>query len=135
MKEHVLYSESLALNEIGFDEECLAYYPLEGTLLLRGCKYVSVEPDFIKNSDSLLATNDDAITAPLYQQVFRWFRDVHKYMVYPTWNLDDTFDFRVQKMSGHAMLSGELAHHVIKSKSYGEAELACLKKLIEIVKI
>ena len=52
------------------------------------------------------------LKAPLYQQAFRWFRD--KYDEHHTWRLQ-------------TILSVE------DYETYEEAELACLKKLIEIV--
>jgi hypothetical protein len=73
------------------------------------------------------------IPAPLYQQAFRWFRENH---------LLFTSIFMYGDMNGYLFKIDELEHNGIflryKSEeledTYEEAELACLKKLIEIVK-
>ena len=60
-KEFVPYDESLALKELGFDEDCFGYY-------------VNAELDLTwKFSDcSLYQDTHISILAPLYQQAFRW---------------------------------------------------------------
>ena len=55
---------------------------------------------------------DEIVNAPLYQQAFRWFRE--KYKQSHIWMMDDLLD------------TGEY--------TFEEAQDACLRKLIEIVK-
>lgn len=70
--------------------------------------------------------------APLYSQAFRWFREKH--------NLDKTIDSWTEQpmideiwdKAYQYYINGE-AHHPY-FKTYEDAELECLKKLIEIVK-
>jgi hypothetical protein len=119
-KEFIPYEQALALKELGFDEPCFGYYielrnPQEGILTIDKCE-----------------NNIDGVSAPLYQQAFRWFRE--KY------DLDKTIDnWTEQPMNGEIWdkvyqyyINGESYHPYFKT--YKEAELACLKKLIEIVK-
>ena len=64
IKEFVPYDCALALKELGFDEPCLGYYSAlnEGRL----CRYEQLEFEYCKN------TLQPLVTAPLYQQAFRW---------------------------------------------------------------
>ena len=59
-KDFVPYEPSLALKELGFDELCIKYYWTDGM--------------FTKTYESPLNHNkrDNLISAPLYQQAFRW---------------------------------------------------------------
>ena len=62
--------------------------------------------------------------APLYQQAFRWFREKHN--VFSSVNVNYCY-----KIYNNDELFEESNEH----NNYEEAELACLKKLIEIVKV
>ncbi len=59
------------------------------------------------------------LKAPLYQQAFRWFRDNYHLHITIT-------SFRSKWRMGHTVVK--------MYDTYEEAELACLRKLIEIVK-
>ena len=118
-KEFVTYEIALALKELGFDEECLGWYNPK--------KFVfAVELGFVKNSENWLLLNQ--CTVPLWQQAFRWFRDKH--------NLDSWIYCSDESKGYFAII---LKHKRFVSyneqfDTYEEAELACLIKLIEIVK-
>ena len=120
-KEFIPYEQALELKELGFDEECFAFYDY----------YTKGAPLKIYDSQS------DCIgeAAPLYQQAFRWFRDrklsdccVCRYQgnndggIYYYYVI--TKDFGVE----------ETRHFKEGFFTYEESELACLKKLIDIVK-
>ena len=107
-KEFLPYEQALALKELGFDEECLAAY-LDNKLHynLIGHPYTS---------------HAERLAAPLCQQAFRFFREKHN-LVHSV-DIDDTDTYFV-------CVDTEIWG---KYKTYPEAELACLKKLIEIVK-
>ena len=120
-KEFVPYELALELKELGFDEECLSAF----------------FDDKIKRCDYVQNSKSNYLSAPLYQQAFRWFRE--KYSL--TW--EHQFDD-----SNISLYVGEMAYpdnnlyffKIIEveygryNKAYEEAELECLKKLIEIVK-
>jgi len=115
-KEFIPYEEALALKELGFDEECLAHYD-DGTL---GIGKVAYNKRY--KISSYLWT-----LAPLYQQSFRWFREKH-----------DLFSF-VRKGKGiddNVFYCYEIQSHRLSNSydTYEEAELTCIKKLIEVVK-
>ena len=126
-KEFVPYEQALALKELGFDEPCLAHLIGFGDGTIENGKYVInyqqvfYPNDFIESDDKAeeLGLHPFGICGvPLYQQAFRWFRE--KY------NLKDKY--------------GVFPHHtimfnyIIGGGKEEEAELACLLKLIEIVK-
>jgi hypothetical protein len=115
-KEFIPYEQALALKELGFDEPCFAYYgEINGGEIMLFLK---------KNFDNQALY----ILAPLYQQAFRWFREKHNidsYHIEPTNNMFSNF---------YGVLGLRTATFNGGFKTYEEAELACLKKLIEIVK-
>lgn len=77
-----------------------------------------------------------AVYSPLYQQAFRWFRK--RYKIYHKINLHDPDNGKSWRFQLD-YIGGEIAyiHRSTKESyfnTYEEAELVCLKKLIEIVK-
>jgi hypothetical protein len=115
-KEFVPYEPSLALKELGFDEPCFGYYSMHDSYLFQN-KVESVPEGFI--------------LTPTFSQAFRWFRE--KY------DLNKTIDSWTEQPMGDEIwdnayqyyVNGEAYHPYFKT--YEEAELECLKKLIEIV--
>jgi len=65
------------------------------------------------------------IQIPLYQQAFRWFREKYGYLSYIDMDNYSFYRFTIYKGKGIS----EAPYH-----TYEEAELECLKKLIEILK-
>ena len=65
----------------------------------------------------------EVLKAPLYQQAFRWFREKHN-----LGHMINGIGFESFVMN----VGGIVA--IFNVKTYEEAELACLRKLIEIVK-
>lgn len=119
-KEFVPYQESLELKELGFDEPCLAYYielrnPSEGILTIDKCE-----------------NNIDGVLTPTLSQAFRWFRDKHNInnCIIP---LIDEAGF-VYKYQAIVHREESAIERVGGFDTHEEAELACLRKLIEIVK-
>jgi hypothetical protein len=138
-KEFIPYEQALALKELGFDEPCILLY--RGLDTQPVCQ-MDYEFKTEKNSDY----NDETnywLTVPTYSQAFRWFREKHElscsveltdnsrhyyfdFTIYDSknrdWNDEDCFD------------SCRRIYDDGKFGTYEEAELECLKKLIEIVK-
>ena len=113
-KEFIPYEEALALKELGFDEPCLSSFDENKNL------FKVWENDMVNGRTICLA--------PLYQQAFRWFREKHNidsYHIEPTNNMFGNF---------YGVLGLRTATFNGGFKTYEEAELACLKKLIEILK-
>jgi len=72
--------------------------------------------------------NGATIAAPLHQQAFRWFREKYQLHngIYPYY---DEYQFQIKdfRLPTNTPINGGLM-------KYEEAELACLKTLIEIIK-
>lgn len=113
-KEFVPYEQALELKQLGFDEPCLATH---GYLEL------------------FIGTNDGHLKAPLYQQAFRWFREKYGLCYFPDIGSFD-FSFRIFDLKKDRNLMENILHPIGFNfeGTYEEAELACLKKLIEIIK-
>jgi hypothetical protein len=118
-KEFIPYEQALALKELGFDEPCLGYYTGD-------TMHFVLRPLMLRANE--LASY--VVTAPLFQQGFRWFREKYGLwnMIYPR----DGWNYVIQGIDETISCTGESFHNV-EIKSYEEAELECLKKLIEIV--
>lgn len=116
-KEFIPYQESLELKELGFDEECFAMY----------MKDIFKSRCWCKNSefgDKILFTS-----APTFSQAFRWFRE-EGYVSYVEVLNTGKYDY---------MLISKNFTEVVDFNdgsfdTYEEAELGCLRQLIEIVK-
>ena len=114
-KEFVPYELAVKLKELGFDEPCLGNYRLPSNRLI-------TEWEINNTPEHVLG-----ISVPLYQQAFRWFREKYE--------LCSTIMFRVSMEDSNEywdwLIKGEevVYRHF---KTYEEAELACLEKLVEI---
>lgn len=123
-KEFVPYELAVKLKALGFDEPCIGYY-YNGKIC------------FDSPGVSLPGPSGEQ-PLPLYQQAFRWFREKHK-LQHHIWSgkLNHIF-------YGYDILNIEEQEFVVNNSdigggdcdydTYEEAEQACLKKLIEIVK-
>jgi hypothetical protein len=120
-KEFVPYELAVKLKELGFNEPCLAYYDVdEGYNIGYTFCYSDRE-----------SQPEIGYSAPLFQQVFRWFREKYNY------NHSIVFTkhpFGTDEYQYMILLEDDECVE-INFKTYEEAELACLKKLIEIVKL
>jgi hypothetical protein len=132
-KEFVPYQPSLDMKELGFDEPCFSYYKND---------QLSEILEEVINSKMRNVNNeiDDYISAPTFSQCFRWFREKYNLRGFIGFRPNvKQFDCHIYDMS----LSGkeyvkqrtmEEYNKDPKVGTYEEAELECLKKLIEIVK-
>jgi len=149
-KEFVLYNEALVLKELGFDEPCFAnFFNYVGSKPQLSLPNSSVFGDnyLFKNSvdntqnENLNAVTNKNCSAPLYQQIFRWFEEKYglfsNILDYPSCSLRCFFSINKYE---HNIFKQEIYNCIShdKTKLYNtrrEAELACLKELIKIVKI
>ena len=120
-KEFVPYEPALALKELGFDEPCIGYYLCRNSAF--GIDDLLITTEWI----DLLPYDSSSCKAPTYSQAFTWFREKYDLFCWiEKFHKDETYIFQIPpanftKIQGHF-------------KTYEEAELACLIKLIEIVK-
>ena len=120
--EFIPYEQALELKELGFNEPCLASYE---TAFGKGIYF---ELGYIIDGPK------NYVLTPLYQQAFRWFRDKgyhisirKRYFQYGK----SEFNYFIYPPNSNEHLEDNLLDEY---ETYEEAELACLKKLIEIVK-
>jgi hypothetical protein len=106
-KEFAPYELAVKLKQLGFDEPCFGYYDEGGNLYTEMQEY---------------------LPAPLYQQAFRWFREKYnlKGYVEPVEYLDGTPDTYHWSIFNNCNSGNDQLTHE-------EAELECLKKLIQII--
>jgi len=131
-KEFVSYEQALALKELGFDDKTLKSY--DTSVILVNGKYLL--------DDWYDVSTVDEVKAPLHQQAFRWFRE--KFSIQAT--IEPTKDqYRFELGFNYWIWNtktGEEWFTEPKDRpagdyvfdTYEEAELECLKKLIEITK-
>jgi hypothetical protein len=113
-KEFVTYEQALTLKELGFDEECFAYY-------------YNKELSF-----GARVAYGEVIESPLKQQVFRWFREKYK-LVYEIQFGDGKIWIRYGYNSYVRALELDTNNNEF-FHTYEEAENACIDKLIELAK-
>jgi hypothetical protein len=120
-KEFIPYEQSLELKELGFDETCLAYYEL-GNFNLKPIPMKDEISSFHSNRNALM------IASPLYQQAFRWFRDVHGLNGVVEGSKKHGFEWCIFPDLDYYMKPPN------NFNTYEESEMACLRRLIEVVK-
>ncbi len=126
-REFVPYAEALDLKELGFE-----------------CDYYFLEYDtegYLQQKGLLSQHNLEYIIAPLYQQAFRFFRENHELLNHITSHLnpygedgalEESYGYRI--MINRDGWKCNVWEKLSIYDSYEEAELECLRKLIEIVK-
>lgn len=129
--EFIPYEQALDLKELGFNEECIACYTENA--------YGSTKEQKIQFFNNPIGVNDDYVfvSAPLYQQAFRWFRENYN-MLANVYSNASGFLYEYHDTIGgtHRYGSGFTGDCEDSGTftSFEKAQLACLKKLIEIVK-
>ena len=150
--EFVSYEIALKLKELGFDEPCMYAWCVtvkhrveyDGEISLR----TDGNPSGIyykgKNFNEKYDSNKNKIqcSAPLYQQVFRWFREQFNWQS----SIEATNDQHSHKLGYNHFIwnniTGEEYHTMPKDspfgdwcfKTYEEAQIACILDLISIIK-
>ena len=123
-KEFIPYEQALALKELGFDEPCFANYNPNFNL------YHS-EKNYLFNLKGTILENNEC-KSPTFSQAFRWFREKYLLFGYSFPNDYQKYGYRIVEMTSNE--NKELVYDWGTKDSVEEAELECLKKLIEIVK-
>ena len=118
--EFIPYEQALALKELGFDEPCFMTY-LNGKL---------DKELFLFNHSIRSHSTQEFTSAPTFSQVFRWFREKYDLFTQDFIDLDNKFTKNIVKV----LKNGQDFFYLDYYKTYEEAELECLKKLIEIIK-
>ena len=141
-KEFIPYELALRMKVLGFDEPCITFYPVNltqpligdyATLGLNG-KYSSIK-DGYRNSVCLNQLwkkrykQDYAnVAAPTYSQAFRFFRE--KYDLH---HVIHQFTFKKGTDEEYLAEVAKADDTFSECRTYEDAEVACLEKLIEII--
>lgn len=126
-KEFVPYQQALELKELGFDEPCFGKF--YHNHLEIGGSWLNSEFNKDKKDGNIFTS------APLYQQVFRWFRETYKldsYMKPATLKTGKVYDFYIWFTDGKG--DEDLFIGMDNLYSYEEAELECVNFLITTLK-
>lgn len=129
-KEFVTYELAVKLKELGFNEPCFAWYVSKKY----GLEFGKV------TKENLF---DEGVLAPTFSQVFIWFEDNQQ--LYPSVVIDQTsypkYAFEIASFFGNPKDLTEKDwgwNEMILSKNLYrtrlEAEIECLKKLLELIK-
>jgi hypothetical protein len=130
--EVVSYKQAIVLDEIGYDTihwfgNAASLYDIMGYHAM-----------YVNYGIMLSGINDGYISAPLKQQVFRWFRNMYGFHFY-SYEIKLYPDGDYPTKIWHGKINDEFVNTengLAKSHfySYEEAENACIDKLIELVK-
>lgn len=117
--EFIPYPLALRMKALGFDKACFGGW----------------SHPFENNKNGFLQLNQECdydIKAPTYYQAFKWFRNEHNiyHIILPSYSDNKIFKDRFFfEIAFDKKIRQELDYH----KTYEEAELACLEKLLDIV--
>jgi hypothetical protein len=121
-KDFLPYELSLKMKQLGFDEPCMYYVDEQNNSFIY---------NFQTHPDEFIEwCGVTVISTPLFQQCFRWFREKYKFNHSIIFHKHPfgTDDYQ------YLILLDEDEFLETGFNTYEEAELECLKKLIEIVK-
>ncbi len=140
-QEFVPYVESLELKNLGFDEQCFGVYSITENFQFiqefENQQYINNSNEIIEKCKSI------SCTAPLFQQAFEYFRKKYKLeglilpqdksalLPLPSYFIA-VISYRNQEWK--ELFNSTNEHTLLHYITNEDAELACLKKLIEIVK-
>jgi hypothetical protein len=118
-KDFAPYQPSIDMKELGFDEPCFGSFDIHSKQLYK-TRYESEQNDFY-------------LLAPTFSQAFRFFREKYEYISFIRGRKSMGFDYTLSDVPTNLSKRDTFqSPHVYQT--YEEAELACLIKLIEIVK-
>jgi hypothetical protein len=142
-KEFVPYELAVRLKPLGFNENCIMQWHYSNDLIF--CVYNWGNPKYKTNLESKSESLGDCISAPTFSQAFRWFREKHNVRQNIMDFIDDEvgieWDYEIATIGTDLDENGNYKPLIEystddenrKFKTYEEAELACLTKLIEIL--
>jgi hypothetical protein len=127
--EFVPYELAVKLKQLGFDEPCFAIWKNDKLISVGGHWGMNITHSMFGFEDDMFAL--DECRAPLFQQAFRWFRE--KYGLEGVTQQAEDYIWYKWKISQYNENGKKYVYDWYEYKTYEEAELVCLEKLIEIV--
>lgn len=135
------FKEAKQLKKLGFDMECFGHFENEEKILRISYESHPHIPEEHKDRPAMFIHDNRnsknpqwMITAPTYQQVFQWFREEHNLTSHIHWTVGGKWDYTIEKSIPRDLLDMSPIRYRVDIETYEEAELACLRKLIEIIK-
>jgi hypothetical protein len=123
-KEFVPYVLAVKLKELGFDEPCFGFYSkIYGLMMVK-----------TSGSSSLYKDAGECLS-PTYSQAFRWFREKYHIIGEVKFKGGKTTKTAWYDYVIYSEIDWNDENPSKQWKTYEEAELACLEKLIEIVEL
>ena len=127
-KEFIPYEEALELKELGFNEPCFGKYLSSAQSNWKVYELIlemGMNEEFEDNRNVYFL--DGACSAPTFSQAFKWFREKHNH---------NSFIYHHKTVNNLVYFAYILDNDLFETnfKIYEEAQLACLRKLIEIIK-
>ena len=117
-KDFIEYPEALELKELGFDEPCFDFYDNDKELFYND-----------GNNDKIHIGN--GTDTPTYSQAFRWFREKYGHHFQPFVDDNQTFGYLITYFTDEGRIDKPIKRGF---KTPEEAEIVCLRQLIEILK-
>ena len=118
-KEFIPYELALELKELGFNENCLAFYDKESKLIITGVAKLRYSPK---------------LYTPTFSQAFRFFREKYHIIGEVKYKGGKTTKTAWYDYVIYSEIDWNDENPNEQWKKHEDAELECLKKLIEIVK-
>lgn len=127
-KEFIPYEQALALKELGFNEPCFAVYFGNGSNEL-----FTINPSTSKELTKKMVELGH-IPCPTFSQAFRFFRE--KYNIYASYGITNDYKEEENGFCISNFIDGKMNYLYTNWEvgTYEQAELECLRKLIEICK-
>ena len=133
IKDFISFKQALALKELGFTDACYKMSQHRKSCEERdqpgGCQLNNIQCQY---PDCTIDNTIEPIGLPLFQQAFRWFREKHNLVAYPSICSNSTWSAWFMGIPYNP--EDGIMNDIDGFTTYEEAELACLNKLIEIVK-
>lgn len=127
--EFVPYDLAKELKELGFNRPTMAYYDTEDGKL---------KPIPMKQEINSFESSDNSlmVAAPLYQQVFKWFREKYNMLITIENGINGYYCyFRHRELGKLPFEEFWINTQDYPIKTYHEAELISIKHLIDTIKI
>lgn len=148
MEDFIPYEQSLFLKELGFDEPCLAFwdaYNGDSHLFFeQRTTYHWILRLFNKKPKPVLEITqyeleylegDLAVLAPTFRQASKFFRDKFKLNSWVESHYDEEFYPKIEEIRHPRLIDRDKLRITNPfCKTYREAEIECLNKLIELSK-
>lgn len=129
-KDFTLYPEASELKQLGFDEPCFKYIYTGDT-----GNNVNIPCEVLPSKAKNYNEDDLCVSTPTYSQAFRWFREKHGlYGNLSSWTHEEKIGIYYEFEIYGSPHSSQVTSVSDTFKTYEEAEIECVRRLIGILK-